>query len=346
MGFAASLVRSVRHCANCDRPVCNTCSLQRLHLPGPGQLMRVCDACYTHLTTARARTHLRATGKDGVEIVFWLAMLPACMWRQANLVELDLSNNGLTAISAGIGQLRLLVRLNLDRNRLSRLPHEIGSLTRLQHFYLAYNLIHALPTSIGCLSALVHLDASHNRLVALPDSLSALYCLEHIYLRGNRDLRRAGAALDGLGALKHADLSAAPLGVLPAFAVNPIARLTKLRLAACALRSLQPTQAAVIGSAWADLTLLDLSRNHLSRMPAAVTLLENLVELLLDHNPLEFLGAEVARLTQLERLSLRGCRLRALPGAIGRLTRLRALVLAENRLEVLPLESAHLHTLQ
>ncbi|PID85867.1 MAG: hypothetical protein CSB13_05950, partial [Chloroflexi bacterium] len=59
--------------------------------------------------------------------------------------ELNLEQDGLTMIPAGIGDLTNLTYLNLHGNQLTALPPEIGDLTELTKLWLPYNQLTILP---------------------------------------------------------------------------------------------------------------------------------------------------------------------------------------------------------
>jgi Leucine-rich repeat (LRR) protein len=67
--------------------------------------------------------------------------------KMGNLLELDLSEFGLTQLPSELWQLTSLRTLNLGYNRLSYLPPEISQLTYLQQLYLSTNHLSHLGTS-------------------------------------------------------------------------------------------------------------------------------------------------------------------------------------------------------
>ncbi len=100
--------------------------------------------------------------------------------------KLDLSNRGLTQVPQDIFKQTNLVELNLSDNRLTgAIPAEIRLLNKLEILDLSDNAMTGLPAEIGQLSRLKTLDLSNNQLTGLPLELGQLTNLETLDLRGN-----------------------------------------------------------------------------------------------------------------------------------------------------------------
>lgn len=100
--------------------------------------------------------------------------------------KLDLSNGELFKVPAYVfGQFRL-EELDLSHNRLTgSLPAEIRLLARLRRLDVSDNVMTGVPAEIGQLSELRSLDLSNNRLTGLPRELAYLKNLEMLDLSGN-----------------------------------------------------------------------------------------------------------------------------------------------------------------
>lgn len=235
-----------------------------------------------------------------------LTAFPEGVRNLKDVVDLDLSVNGLTRVPEWIGELTQLTRLNLYGNRIEALPESIGNLVNLVELNLGDNQLTSVPASIGRLTALTRVDLDRNRISALPGSIGRLSRLVRLELFANR-LTDLPASTARLHALTRLDLGRNPLGALPA----PVTELT-------------------------GLTRLDMSNTGLTELPDSIGRLANLVHLGLDSNRLSSLPLSIAALTKLNRLNLNRNRFTELPEHIGALTELIRLDAENNKLRALP----------
>lgn len=99
---------------------------------------------------------------------------------------LDLSNKGLTVVPAQIFTQTTLTELNLSNNALSgALQGEIRFLQNLKTLDLSDNQFSGVPAEIGQLKMLEVLDLSNNQLTGLPNELGNLSNLKRLILTGN-----------------------------------------------------------------------------------------------------------------------------------------------------------------
>lgn len=101
---------------------------------------------------------------------------------------LDLSGQGLRALSRSLFMYEFLTKLFLDDNRLPVLDPIIGQLRRLTHLDVSHNDIRDLPEEIGMLVNLKELLAFDNRLSTLPREIGNLFKLETLGIEGNPKL--------------------------------------------------------------------------------------------------------------------------------------------------------------
>lgn len=92
-----------------------------------------------------------------------LEKIPAYVFEQKGLEELNVSNNRLTgAIQAEIRQLQNLKVLSASNNQMTGVPAEIGQLRNLQILDLSNNQLTGLPYELGNLQNLKTLNISGN----------------------------------------------------------------------------------------------------------------------------------------------------------------------------------------
>lgn len=115
-----------------------------------------------------------------------LAELPESVSLFCNLEFLDISNNGLSAISEGITRLSRLRTLIAKNNRLDELslPKEFGLLP-LEVLNFSGNRFEEIPLQCTKLPRLQSLSLGGNRLKSIPAEIENLTSLELLYLGGN-----------------------------------------------------------------------------------------------------------------------------------------------------------------
>lgn len=95
---------------------------------------------------------------------FKIKTLTPSICRFTFLTELRLSNNFLSVLPSGIGQLRSLAFLDLSNNQLEELPSEMGWLTNLRELLLFNNNIQDFPSEFGYLYQLENFGIDGNPL--------------------------------------------------------------------------------------------------------------------------------------------------------------------------------------
>ena len=101
---------------------------------------------------------------------------------------LDLSGQGLRALSRSLFTYEFLTKLYLDDNRLPVLDPAIGRLRKLTHLDISHNDIRDLPEEIGMLVNLKELLTFDNRLETLPREIGNLFKLDTLGIEGNPKL--------------------------------------------------------------------------------------------------------------------------------------------------------------
>lgn len=104
--------------------------------------------------------------------------------------QLDLSNQGLTAVPQSVFNEVSLTSLNVSYNDLTgALPAEIRHLQNLRVLNASHNRMTGVPAEIGQLQNLETLDLSYNQLTGLPLELGNLQHLRVLNLTGNNYAR-------------------------------------------------------------------------------------------------------------------------------------------------------------
>ena len=89
-----------------------------------------------------------------------------------NVINLHISNNGITELPKEIGSLTLLQYFNCSHNQITELPKEIGLLTLLQQFNCSENEITELPLEIMNCTQLVDFKYNNNEIEYIPPQLT------------------------------------------------------------------------------------------------------------------------------------------------------------------------------
>lgn len=103
-----------------------------------------------------------------------LEQLPLEILDLKYLIELDLSENNLTAVPPEISGMQTLTRLDLSYNWLNDVPSEIGEMTNLTWLSFWRNNLESLPLEIGQLTNLEYLAVGDNKFEKLSPELCAV----------------------------------------------------------------------------------------------------------------------------------------------------------------------------
>lgn len=114
-----------------------------------------------------------------------LFLLPEEIGGLISLTDLDLSENALHTLPAGLRHLKHLNLFKANNNNLSELNPSIGECVALQELVLTFNQITKLPPTIGALTELRTLNVDSNFLKELPIEIGHLKQLGILSLRDN-----------------------------------------------------------------------------------------------------------------------------------------------------------------
>ncbi|XP_017292576.1 PH domain leucine-rich repeat-containing protein phosphatase 1 [Kryptolebias marmoratus] len=238
--------------------------------------------------------------------------------RFCKLRSLSLSNNALCEFPPALCDITSLTELNLSGNRLSCLPAEMASMHNLQTLLLDGNFLTSLPAELGFLEGLSYLGLSFNCFSCVPPVLEKLRGVERLCLAGNQlsvldlfglqwlparyvDLRLnrlqevAVADSEQLVHVVQLDLRDTGLQELDVRCLCKLEllrcdrnSLSVLRVSGHALKSLHAAHNELrqleMQSVPENLTVLDLSRNKLERVPDWLSESGRLEVLDINHN--------------------------------------------------------------
>uniref|UniRef100_A0A914Z0S5 PDZ domain-containing protein n=1 Tax=Panagrolaimus superbus TaxID=310955 RepID=A0A914Z0S5_9BILA len=248
-----------------------------------------------------------------------------------NLIELDISNNGIVDIAPEIEFSPHLVIIDLSSNVLSAgtLPKSIVNLSNLTHLNISNNPIAELPEDIDNLQNLRSLDARQCDLRQLPASIVKLRQLHRLDV-GENNLAELPADFDGLENLREFDAEENDLIILSS-SILGCTKLESLVISENRLRELP----ADIGEL-KNLIELNAHSNEIEKIPSSIRLLTNLRILRLNNNMIEMIPQALGSLSALNELYLNGNQLQAIPSSIGNLKKLSFLNISSNHITALP----------
>jgi len=210
--------------------------------------------------------------------------LPETLSRLSSLTLLSLANNNLEHPDGGFPNgwtsgLHGVASLDLSRNRLAELPEEVCAMQQLRRLILDANSLVSLPEfQPGQLPALEVLSASSNRLSVLPPSVTVLTRLQTLNVADN--LLKTLPAVSGMAQLAQLNARGNRLRGLHA-PLSPALR--HLDLSRNSIEQIAYDSVKVLDS----IQTLDLSHNHLQRMPLCLGSRTALVDLRLGNNHLQ-----------------------------------------------------------
>ena len=111
--------------------------------------------------------------------------MPVSDTSRQDWIALDLSGQGLRALSSRLEHYSFLTKLYLDHNSLGRIDPLICRLRKLTHLDVSRNGILEIPPEIGMLVNLRELSVIDNGLRTLPPEMGHLFKLDMLAIEGN-----------------------------------------------------------------------------------------------------------------------------------------------------------------
>lgn len=104
-----------------------------------------------------------------------LTAVTAAIYNQTDTTDLILSNNSIKTLPSEMGKMTDVVIFKIDHNRLEgSLIGEIRQMSKLRQLDLSHNIMTGIPAEIGQLTTLEILDYSYNAIDGLPNELANL----------------------------------------------------------------------------------------------------------------------------------------------------------------------------
>jgi len=276
-----------------------------------------------------------------------LCGLPAGMSALRALVRIDLRYNALTHLP-DLSRAAELREIQIGHNRITSLGNVESMPRGLRVLDIRDNKVAVLPPTITALQHLERLDLTNNDLSGLPAELGTIESLKSVVLDGNpvRSIRRDIIARGTMAIKQHLRTKLAVDPEEQAHAAH--AAKQEVRATSDALRTSKALvfsgkrAESVPGSMWADAKGTDvasvvLSDNILVTVPLEVTLFATtLTTLDVSKNRLRELPAAIGRLVALMTLDCRWNSLRTLPQEIATCGKLKEALISGNRFSAIP----------
>ncbi|KAK3733942.1 hypothetical protein QZH41_009602 [Actinostola sp. cb2023] len=194
--------------------------------------------------------------RRSMELENHISVIPDSIALFKNLIELDVSSNGIAALSSHIVELVKLKTFVAKNNNMEDLPKEFGRLLKLENLNLSGNRLSSFVPQLFQLINLKGLHLGGNMIRHIPPEIQNLRRLEILYLGGNR-LTSIPTEMGYLRKLRALNLCNNMIESLP-----------------CTLNKLS------------SLHSLSLHSNKLTTLPIELVRLKNLDSLSLRDNPL------------------------------------------------------------
>lgn len=248
-----------------------------------------------------------------------LQNLHPCFEELQKLETLVLSGNLLKTFDSVIVELRSLKELRLDNNAIISLPERIDKLSNLTSLIVTNNPIIQVPQSLCRVTSLTELAFDSTKIRRLPMTLGYLTSLQSMEL----DFEEMEQPRPEICCAGFEELMAYMGRYLEAYETSSFQTIGKglLEIPTEFFSFKHINNKKILSDV---LTSLNLSKNHLSRLPKEFVRLSRMTELDLSYNNLNRVQGEICWLTGLVKLELKGnYHLRRLPiemGDMGELT--------------------------
>ncbi|KAL6192443.1 hypothetical protein ACLB2K_033531 [Fragaria x ananassa] len=237
--------------------------------------------------------------------------LPLSFGSLSNLKELSVGHGHfLQALPDSIGGLKSLVVLKIDETSITGLPQEISALKTLEKLELRKcKFLRSLPESIGSLRALTSIIITAADITELPESIGMLENLTMLQLNGCKQFRKLPTSIGQLKSLHRLQMRETAVTELPE-SFGMLSSLMVLSMGKKPQNGRHVEEKFILPASFSNLSLLyeldvracnisgeisddfeklssletlNLSRNSFCRLPASLSGMSVLQELLLPH---------------------------------------------------------------
>lgn len=143
-----------------------------------------------------------------------LTSLPAGIQNSPLLEKLFLARNKLKELPKSIHACQNLRQIKLDENRMNGLPERFEGFKNLEKLTASKNKIKQIPEDIDHCTWLRELDLRDNKIQSLPENMTKLQWLSRLYLQGN-EINDLPETMNGLMRLEYLNLEYNQLQNLP-----------------------------------------------------------------------------------------------------------------------------------
>lgn len=250
--------------------------------------------------------------------------------RLDTLIEINLTDVGLTSLPDFVLEATQLQVLILDNNTIQKLPRRLTKLDSLEKLYWRANKLADRRVRLPKLNHLQKLDFSDNQLTQLPEKFKRLDRVVELVLDGNSFEEVPIRLLSKMDSLKELSIGNCTTLKLADAEYEKLSELRKLKVTKAELTDFHPAIYRI-----PKLEELHLSYNQFQTIPSGISQLKHLRVLSFYRNSLEQLPEELF-LLNLESVDLYYNQLDVIPESIGKWTNLKILYLANNRIYSLP----------
>jgi len=248
------------------------------------------------------------------------------------LETVDMSNNVIKKIPAGLGKISKLKKLKLPGNEIAKVPRTVGKLKDLNECDMSRNKIKSIPPTITKANKLERMILKHNSLKKLPPKIGQVGRQLELLDVSNNQLRKLPKSIYTLRGEVNASDNI--IVELPPVAAT---KKSKPTIESLILQNNNITELPESFERLMYLLKLDVGNNQITQIPHTLINMPYLSVLNLANNQIWELPEDFGRLAySLTTINVANNKLDKLPASIGNLTRCTEMNFANNKIYELP----------